>query len=141
MEIRAKEATVQITVDGQRLGGSMLTISDLNIKPDAEITKKRHTGDKRAHGDLDVKGYDGSFKTEKTDHTWLTLWKLFESADRNGVAFPVVSIAITYAYRNNGRQLRTITLHDGLILKLDEDATPAEGYLTNSWSFFCSQLT
>jgi hypothetical protein len=141
MEIRSKEATVQLTVDGQRLGGSFNTIMDLQIKPDADIAKKRFPGEKRASGDLDVKGYDFSFKNEKRDHTWFQLWKKFEQADTNGTEFPTVSMAITFSYRGGARQLKTITLHGNLVLKLDDDGVPADGYLSSGWSGYCSYLS
>jgi hypothetical protein len=140
-EIRAKEANAQLTVDGRRLGGSFSTIKDLSIKPDKEIAKKRFPGMKRAVGDLDIKGYDFSFKTEKRDHAWRTVWGLFEQADKNGTVFPVVTIAITYSYRDGSSDVRTNTLHGDLILALDDTNLPESGYLMDSWTGFGSFFT
>lgn len=140
-EIRAKEANVQLTVNGQRLGGSFATIHDLMIKPDSKIDKKRFPGDKRAVGDLDILGVDFSFKNEKRDHSWKTLWKLFEDADENGTPFPIVTITVTYTYRDGSANIRTGTLSGGLVLKLDDSNVPKEGYLANGWSGFCSLWT
>lgn len=136
-EIRAKEATVQITVDGQRLAGSMLTIKGLSIKPDANITKKQFTGDKRFKADIDVKGYDFSFKSEKRDHIWWSLWKKIEQAESNGIPLPVISMAITYAYRDGTGSLKTVVLHGDLVMKMSGDDIP-EGYQEVSWEGCCS---
>lgn len=140
-EVRAKEATIQLTVNGQRLGGSFSTIHDLTIKPDAKIDKKRFPGQKRAVGDLDIMGVDFSFKNELRDHSWKTLWKMYEDADKNGVPFPEVSMAVTYAYRDGSNNVRTGTLHGDVVLKLDDGNVPKDGYLANSWSGFCSYWT
>lgn len=140
-EIRAKEANIQITVNGQRLGGSFATVHDLDIKPDAKLDKKRFPGQKRAVGDLDILGYDFSFKHEKRDHGWLTLWKLYEKADKNGTPFPEVSLAVTYSYRDGTDNVRTGTLHGDMVLKLDTTNVPKDGYLGGSWSGFCGNFT
>lgn len=140
-EIRAKEATVQLTVNGQRLGSSFATIYDLSVKPDKKVEKKRFPGEKRARGDVDVMGVDFSFKTEKRDHSWKTVWKLTEDADKNGTPFPEISISVTYAYREGTGNVRTGTLHGDMILTLDDTNVPKDGYLTDSWSGFCSYFT
>lgn len=140
-EIRSKECNAQITLNGQRLGGSFLTIYDLSIKPDKTIDKKRFPGMKRAVGDLDIKGFDGSFKTQKRDHSWRTVALAFEQADKNGTEFPVVSMAITYAYRDGSSDVRTVTAHGDLVLVQDDNNLPESGYLVDSWAFFCSYVT
>lgn len=140
-EIRAKEANIQITVDGQRLGGSFSTIHDLSIKPDAEISKKRFPGQKRFAGDLDVRGYDFSFKTQKRDHLWKTLWALIEKADKNGTTFPTITLAVTYTYRDNASDVRSNTMHGDLVMKMDDTSVPESGYLMDSWSGCCGFFT
>jgi hypothetical protein len=136
-EIRNKDATVQIKVDGQALGGTMLAIKGFNLKSDTEMMKKRFTGDKRFRGDLDVKGYDFTFKTEKRDHIWWSLWKKIEQAEFAGVDLPVITLAITYAYRDGTGLLKTVVLHGDLILKMSGDDIP-EGYQEVSWEGICS---
>lgn len=140
-EIRAKEANVQLTVAGVRLGGSFLTIKDMSIKPDATLDKKRFPGMKRAVGDYDVKGYDITFKTEKRDHQWKTLWRLFELADKNGTPPPVVTMAVTYSYRDGSQLVVTNTLHGDLVLVPDDFPVPETGYLVDSWKGFASFFT
>lgn len=136
-EIRAKEARAQLSVNGVRLGGSFSTIHDISVKPDAEITKKRFTGQKRADGDIDVKGWDVSFKTEKRDHTWSQLWKMIEEAEHEGNPLPEITLTLTYAYRDGSKVLRTESLAK-LVLKMDENSIPKDGYQMNSWTGFCS---
>lgn len=136
-EIRAKEARAQLSVNGTRLGGSFSTIHDISVKPDAEISKKRFTGQKRAEGDIDIKGWDVSFKTEKRDHTWSALWALIEKAELNGDPMPEITLTLTYSYRDGSRLLRTESLSN-LVLKMDENSIPKDGYQTNSWTGFCS---
>lgn len=140
-EVRAKEANIQITVNGQRLGGSFSTVHDLTVKPDVQLDKKRFPGQQRAVGDLDIKGYDFSFKHEKRDHSWATLWKLYEDASDNGTPFPEVSLTVTYSYRDGVGAVRTKTLHGDLVLKLDDDSVPKDGYLGGSWTGFCAYWT
>jgi hypothetical protein len=135
-QIRAKEAQVQITVDGVRQGTTMRKILDFKWNPDAEITKTRFLGDKRNTPDLDVKGADFSFKTQKTDHVWFELWDRIQRAEELGNDMPEISLAITYAYRGGG--VRTIVLHGELVMKLDDDDLPADGgYQVVSWSGSC----
>lgn len=140
-EIRAKEARVQLTVDGVRLGGSFATIHDLSVKPDAAISKKRFTGEKRARGDLDVVGWDISFKTEKRDHLWQQLWDLIQDNELNGRPLPDISMTITYSYRDGSRIARNDTLSGDFVLKMDENSIPRDGYQMNSWTGFCSHNT
>lgn len=140
-EIRAKEANAQITVDGQRLGGSFSTIYDLDITPDVTIEKKRFPGMKRAVGDFDLKGFGLKFKTQKRDHSWRALQLKFEQADKNGTPFPVVSIAITYSYRDGSADVRTITAHGDLVLVQNSNNLPQDGYLVDGWEGFCSFVT
>lgn len=140
-EIRAKEARVQITVDSVRLGGSFATIHDVSVKPDAAIAKKRFTGEKRARGDLDVVGWDVSFKTEKRDHLWQQLWDLIQDAELNSRPLPDISMTLTYSYRDGSRILRSDTLSGDFVLKMDENSIPKDGYQTNSWTGFCSNNT
>jgi len=140
--IRFSEATIQFTVDGQRVEGSFATAHDISIKPDAEITKFRDAGEKRFHADLDVKGYDFSFKLRKADHVWWTTWQKFEAAERQGREFPVMSIAITGRYRGASNQLRTITLHGGLVFKIDNDSVGSDGaYQEVDISGSCAEAT
>lgn len=137
IELRNKDATVQITVDGQRLGGSMLTIQGFNLKPEAEIMKKRFTGDKRFKADIDVKGYDFNFKTQKRDHVWWTLWKKIEQAEFAGTQLPVITLAITYSYRDGTGLVKTVVLHGDLVMKISGDDLP-EQYQETSWDGSCS---
>lgn len=140
-EIRSKEARVQITVNGVRLGGSFATIHDISIKPDAQIAKKRFTGEARARGDLDVQGYDGNFKSEMRDHVWWQLWKLISEAERNRQPLPDVVLTMSYGYRDGAGTVKNVGLSGDFTLKLDETNIPQNGYLMASWSFFCSDST
>lgn len=140
-EIRAKEARVQLTVDGVPLNGSFTTIHDLSVKPDADISKKRWTGEKRFRGDMDIKGWDFSFKTEKTDHLWQDLWDQIQDAELNAQPMPDITIDISYQYRDGSQVLKTVTLHGDLVLKMDENSIPNDGYQSNSWSGICSYNT
>lgn len=140
IEIRNKDATIQVKVDGQPLTGSFLSIKGFNLKPEAEIIKKRFTGEKRFRADLDVKGYDFNFKTEKRDHVWWTLWKKIEAAEQAGIQLPVITLAITYSYRDGTGQLKTVVLHGDLVMKMSGDDIP-EQYQETSWEGSCSYAT
>lgn len=140
-EIRAKEARFDITVNGTSLGGSFATAHDIDVKPDVSLEKKRFTGQKRAVGDLDVKGYDISFKTEKRDHLWAALWALIEAAELNAQEFPDIVMTISYGYRDGTGIIKTDVLSGGLVLKMDNNNIPVNGYQGNSWSGFCGYNT
>ncbi len=140
-EIRAKEARCELYKDGVRLGGSFSTIHDISIKPDAQITKKRFTGEARARGDLDVVGMDVSFKSETKDHTWAELWDEIQEAEANGLDLPDISMVITYAYRGGGGAVKTVVLHGDPAMKMDDDSIPMSGYQGNSWTAFFSYAT
>lgn len=140
-QIRAKEARARLTVDGVQLGGSFSTIHDISIKPDATISKKRFTGEKRARGDIDVVGYDFSFKTEKNDHLWWILWNKIQDAEREGRPLPDIVLTLTTGYRDGSGVLRSIGLSGDLVMKIDEDNIPKDGYHMVSWSGFCADTT
>lgn len=140
MEIRAKEATVQVKLDGVPLDGSFLTITNFSLKSDIDKPKKMFIGDKRFRADLNVKGYEFSFKIQKRDHRWWTLWKKFEQAEFNGDTFPVVTIAVSYAYRNAGGLSKVVVLHGDLILSINDDI-PGDGYQEVSIDGCCSYAT
>lgn len=140
-EIRAKEARCELYKDGVRMSGSFSTIHDIAIKPDAQISKKRFTGEARARGDLDVVGMDLSFKTEKRDHLWSDLWNEIQEAEANGLDLPDISMVVTYAYRGGGGAVKTVVLHGDMALKMDDDSIPMSGYQACSWTGFCSYAT
>lgn len=138
-EIRVKEATVQLTVDGVRQRGSMLTIYDVTIRPEATIEKTRYPGEDRQRADLDIMGVEVSFKTRKRDHLWADLWNRIQAAEGNGDALPDVSMVVTYAYR--GGTPRSVSLHGDGVLKMDDTGVPESGYLNDSWSGYFSFMT
>ena len=140
LEIRNKDANIQLTVDGQRLGGSFLTIKGFDLTPDVEMPKKAFTGDKRKAPDLNIMGYGFKFKTEKRDHVWWTLWKKIEQAEIAGQPFPVISIAVTYSYRDGSGLLKTVVLHGNLLMHISGDSIP-EQYQETSWDGYCSYAT
>ena len=140
-EIRAKEARVQLTVDGVRLGGSFSTIHDLSVKPDATNSKKRFTGEARGRGDLDVVGWDFTFKSEKRDHLWSTLWSRIQEAERNSKPLPDITLTVTYKYRDGSGILRSESLSGDLVMKMDENSIPLNGYQVNTWTGFCGENT
>lgn len=134
-QIRSKEAQVQIKKDGQRLGTTMRLILDFKVDSDAEIKKTRFVGDARSTPDLDVKGYDFSFKCQKRDHVWFDLWNEIQQADEFGAEGPEITLTITYAYRGITRS--TVVLHGELVLKMDSAEIPSDDYLPVSWSGSC----
>ena len=137
-QIRSKEAQVQIKKDGRRLGTTMRLITDFKVDTDAEKKKTRFVGDKRSTPDLDVKGYDFSFKTQKRDHVWFELWNEIQQADENGNEFPDITMSVTYSYRGGASE--TVVLHGQLILMMDSAEIPADDYLPVSWSGCCQFL-
>lgn len=140
-EIRAKEARVTLRVDGVALGGSFSTIHDIDVKPDAEITKKQFTGDQRARGDIIIRGYDISFKSEKRDHLWSQLWRLIEECESSGRPLPDIVMTLTYGYRDGSGLLHNETLSGDMVLKMDSNSIPKDGYQMNQWTGFCSHNT
>ena len=133
-QIRFKEAVIEITVSGQRLGGSMLKVTDFRLTPDAEISKTMYAGEKRATPDLDVRGYDFNFSHHKRDRVWWTLWDRIQSAEENGDELPGISLAVTDSYRD-GSGL-TIVLHGETVMKMDGDERSQGDYQSVSWSGF-----
>lgn len=136
--IRSSEANVQLTVDNVSLGGTFLTIYDLSVKPDAEIVKKRYIGMKRAKGDVVIKGWGLSFKTEKSDHAWMELWDLIQDRELKDQPLPDIVMTITYSYRDGSGRRKVVELSGDLVLLLEDDNYPGEGYQACSWSGFCS---
>lgn len=139
MELRAKEANIQLKLNGQALGGSFLTVTNFSAKSDAEKSKNRYIGNKRFSADLDVRGYDFSFKIRKRDHVWFELWKKFETAEFNGDAFPTVTITVSAVYRNSGGKIKTYVLHGDLVLTINDDIP--DGYQEVSVDGCCSFAT
>ena len=139
-ELRNKDATIQVKVDGTPLTSSFLTISSFNLKPEAEILKKRFTGEKVSRADLDVKGYDFTFKTQKRAHDWWVLWQKIVSAERAGQPLPTITLTITYSYRDGSGLLKTVVLHGDLVMKITGDDIP-DGYQETSWEGYCSFAT
>ena len=132
IEVRNKDALIEIRVDGQRLGGSFSAVKGFNLKPDLEMPKKQFTGDKRWKMDLNVKGYDFSFKTEKRDHVWFALWKKIELAEFNGLPLPDITLSVTIKYRDGTGRANTYIVHGDLVLAMKGDDIPAE-YQEISW--------
>lgn len=136
--IRAKEATIQVTIDGVRQTWSR-KIKNFNIKPDVERTRTRHVGQARAAGDIDIKGYEVTFKCNRSDHGWMEVINRVQRADSNGDILPDVSIAVTYSYRDG--QSRTVTLSGGCDLFPDDLDIPESGYVEDSWTGFFPNMT
>ncbi len=135
---RAKEATVQITKSGKRLSGSMLKIFNFRIEPEVEIQKPRTVGESRARGDLDVKGFNFSFQSYVSDKEWLALWSEIGKCDELGTPFPEISIAVTIAHRSGAPA--NFTLHGDLVMHLSPLERPEDGYVTHSWTGYCSYM-
>jgi hypothetical protein len=126
-------------VNGRRLGGSFTKVTELDITPAAEIVRTQFAGEPRESGDLDMRGYEYSFKTHVERHDWFDLWKQIEQAEENGEELPAVSLAVTYRYR--GAPLKTVTLHGDCILKLDKGGSWSDAgeYIPAEWSGFCQR--
>lgn len=137
--IRTKEATVQITLDGVRLRGSMLTAHDVSIKQKAEMPTTRFPGEDREKADLDVQGYEVSFKTHKDDHVWSQVRQALEAGAGIGGVMPEIAITFTFSYR--GGAVRTVQLHGDGVIKPSEGSIPQSGYLLDSWDGFFSYMT
>lgn len=135
--IRTKEATVQVTIDGVRQPWSR-RIKNFSIKPDVERPRTRHVGQARAAGDIDIKGYEATFKCNRSDHGWMDVINRVQSADRTGQPLPVVSIAVTYSYRTG--QSKTVTLSGGRDLFPDDLDIPESGYIEDSWTGFFPEM-
>jgi hypothetical protein len=97
--LRAKEARMQLVVDGERQQGSFLKISNFTLNPRQEKIHTRFTGDKRERNDLRVDGWDFSFQIQEVDSDWYIVWKLFEDAEKNGSPYPVVTAIVTKNFR------------------------------------------
>lgn len=138
-QIRFKEANVQLTEGGVRIGGSMLKITDFRLQPEAEIQRTRFVGEKRDSPDLDVMGYTISFNTQVRDRVWFDLWNRIQANEEAGTELPEISMAVTDAYRD-GTDL-TVVLHGELVLKLDSSEIPSGGYRTLAWSGFCQHAS
>lgn len=138
-KLRAKEANAQITRSGVRLGGSMLQIIDLRIEPKATIDTTQIAGEARERGDLNIKGVNFSFRTYVSDAAWLQLWNEIQAAEAAGKPLPEISFTISFAHRTGGRTV--VGLSGDLVLHLTTAERPESGYLTNSWSGFCSFMT
>ena len=139
--IRFKEGVAQVNVSGQRLGGSFLKVTDVEITPDADIMKTPYAGERRLSPDLDIKGYDFSFSHHKTDKLWWTLWDTIQSAEENGDELPEIALTLTESYRDNGRTGLTRVLHGNLVMKMDSDKKGGGDYDSVSWSGFAQYMS
>lgn len=137
-DIREKEVLIQVTQDSRRRS---LRATDLAIKPKVERPTSRAAGEKRDQGDIDVSGFDVTFKTSIPDHVWYEIMKETEEAERLGTTMPEVSIAVTFAYRA-GIGSRTVTLAgNGATLFPDDITVPGKGYVMASWTGFFPEMT
>lgn len=134
-QTRSKEAKVQINKNGNRLGTSMLLLTDFSWDPDVEIKKVRYIGDKRNTPDLDVMGHAFSFKTHMRDNIWMATWNEIQIADDLGVPPPDITLSVIYGYRTGTRGI--VGLHGELVLKLDKSDIPTGDYLSAAWSGYC----
>jgi len=134
--IRFKEGNAQLMVSGQRLGGSLLKVTDIEVKPDADISKTKYAGERRASPDLDVNGYDFTFSHHKEDKLWWTLWDTIQSAEENGDEFPEIALTLTESYRDGSGSGLTLVLHGELVMKMDGDQRRGGEYQNVSWSGF-----
>lgn len=132
--IRSKEAQVLFVVDGVRLGQSMRKVRNFSITPDAEITKTMFVGERRANGDLDIRGYDFSFEVHLLNRDWFDLWEDIQNAEEQGNELPEIAVLVNFAYRGNPSH--AIAIQDDVILKLDTFDNPDGDFAGATWSGF-----
>ena len=61
--------------------------------------------------------------------------------DFNVRPLPDITLTLSYSYRDGSGLIKTAALSGDLVLKMDDDNIPKDGYQTNSWSGFCSYNT
>lgn len=138
LRLRFKEATPQLRVDGELIGGSLKNVTDVTINVDADFERTNLAGEKRGRNDLNIDGASGSFTIQPGDKVWWDVWDQIQEAERNGTPFPVIVFSMTLAYR--GKPRHTLVAHDECLIKPDSLSGSGKDYVSAAWSFTAREL-
>lgn len=136
MEIRAKEASLQVVVNGNLQGGSFLKITNFDVSETSDIASTQFVGEPREDNDLDIKGHEFSFETHEERRDWFDLKNQINQAEHDGDALPDIQLIVTKKYRGNQSPL-VVTMYGSLVLKFDGNSNSGADYTTVRWTGRC----
>ncbi len=117
--IRGSEVNIQFTVDGVPQKHSFTNVMDFNVAQQAEITKTDFIGKKESTLDFQHSGWDFDFTLHVSDPSLQEFIKKIVTNDAANLAYPVVNMTVSYAYRDRSLP-RLVQTYVNAVLKGDE---------------------
>ncbi len=140
--IRGQEALLQITVADDRLaefqlegglGGSFTKVRDLTITQRMDIIEENYLNETFTDLDQQLHGYDLSFTIDETDQSTLQFMSLVATNEELHLPPPLVTIAVTYFYRDGQGTTKTEVYQDCILKQNDRSIGGRTEYVQNSF--------
>lgn len=134
--IRGKEASIRLAVDGQDQTGSFLKVSDWEVNPDIAIVKTDFTGEDRPDGDVNARGFDGTFSIQELDNKAEALLQLIDDNEAAHIAPPKVVLSHFKLYRQAGAGSIGHVYHDVILTCTQSTRAEGSSYVGSKWSWY-----
>lgn len=135
LAIRGSEATLTITVDGERF---ILLTKTWRFNPDFELKKDEYAGQRSALANPQFNGIDFSWDCDEQDRRAAELANLLMRREVAGGEPPRVTIQVKYRYRKIGTR-PLIEIYSNCVLKPgSREQGGRKENITNAFEGFCS---
>lgn len=140
--IRGQEAIINVTVADEfaaafgligRLGGSFAKVRNMTITPRIEQSEEGFIGDDTDELDQQLNGYDFSFTVDETDSIALDFLSLIAFKENNKLPRPVITVSVSYIYRDLFVLPRTEVLLDCIMKPTERTIGGRKEYIQNSF--------
>lgn len=133
LRIRGKEATIRLQKDGQPLGGSFLKTKDFTLTPREDITEDDFLGEPETDFDIMHHGFDFNFTAHVVNRVGTEFLRDLVERDRNGLAFPRMTLVVILKYREPGVRAQSLVL-PRVVMKMNElSFSDRKDYVTHAF--------
>jgi hypothetical protein len=130
--VRGQEVLIQITRDGQPLGGSFVKVLNFRLTPRDEITEENFLGEQEADLDYRFDGVTFTFDVHNTDGRTLRFFQERVDRQRNRQRLPSLVFTFTQFYRET-EGASTLVLRNPVIRMNEHGAGSRTDYLVTSF--------
>jgi len=148
--LRGQEAFISITVSDEflqsvglagELAGSFTKVRDFSITPRIDQIEESYLGETFDDLDQQVHGFDFSFTVDELDASALQFLDLVVFKEQFNLAPPVVTVSVTYVYREGGVQPQTQIFSDCILKNAERSIGGRKEYIQNSFEGKAKQHT
>jgi hypothetical protein len=117
--IRGQEATLSFAVDGERLAGSFVKVTDFTVTPRTDLVETPYLGEDEDDIDIQHHGFDLGWSVDMLDASTIGFLSMIVDAASNRRAMPALTVLVMYKFREGALAGggRNVLYHDNLLIK------------------------